>query len=62
MPYNFETTKQRSELMQKIRSIDTKPETIFRKLLWAEGIRYRKNNKKLPGKPDICISKHKRTK
>lgn len=59
MPYKFETTKQRSELMQKIRSIDTKPETLFRKSLWAKGIRYKKNNRKLPGKPDISISKQK---
>ena len=59
MPYKFETTKQRSELMQKIRSINTKPETLFRKSLWAKGIRYIKNNRKLPGKPDISISKQK---
>jgi len=45
--------------MKKIRSIDTMPEIFFRKALWAEGIRYRKNNRKLPGKPDICISKYK---
>lgn len=59
MPYQFQTTKERSELMQKIRSINTKPEVFFRKLLWAEGIRYRKNNTELPGKPDISISKKK---
>lgn len=57
MPFEFETTKQRSELMQKIRCVDTKPEMVFRKLLWANGIRYRKNNRKLPGTPDISISK-----
>lgn len=59
MPYKFETSIQRSELMQKIRSINTKPEITFRKSLWAIGIRYRKNNAKLPGKPDITILKHK---
>ena len=59
MPYKFETTKERSELMQKIRSIDTKPEIQFRKSLWAKGVRYRKNNRRLPGNPDICISKQR---
>jgi len=59
MSYKFKTTKKRSEIMKKIRSIDTMPEIFFRKALWAEGIRYRKNNRKLPGKPDICISKYK---
>lgn len=59
MLYKFETTKERSELMQRIRSVDTKPEIQFRKSLWAKGVRYRKNNKRLPGNPDICISKQK---
>jgi len=27
--------------------------------LWHEGIRYRKNFKKLPGSPDIAITKYK---
>jgi len=59
MPYEFKTTEERSRLMQKIRSVNTKPEILFRRLLWARGIRYRKNNINLPGKPDISISKYK---
>ena len=55
----FYTTKERSKLMAKIRAKDTKPEIILRKFLWNIGIRYRINVKKLPGKPDIVISKHK---
>lgn len=55
----FYTTKQRSELMSKIRGKETKPEIAFRKALWGCGIRYRKNVKKLPGSPDIVIGKHK---
>lgn len=43
--------------MSKIRGKDTKPEIALRKALWAKGIRYRKNYKKLEGKPDIYISK-----
>lgn len=55
----FYTTKARSELMSKIRSKETKPEIKLRKVLWNIGIRYRKNVRKLPGTPDIVISKFK---
>lgn len=54
----FYTTKQRSKHMSKIKSKDTKPEKKLRKFLWGLGIRYRKNVKKLPGTPDIVISKY----
>ncbi len=47
--------------MSKIRSDNTTPEIIFRKALWAKGLRYRKNYSKLPGKPDIVFTKHKVT-
>lgn len=57
--YRFKTTKERSELMSKIGSKDTKPEIVLRKMLWNAGIRYRKNVKSLPGTPDIVIRKHK---
>ena len=53
----FYTTKARSQLMSKIRSKETKPEIKLRKALWNLGLRYRKNVKKLPGTPDIVISK-----
>lgn len=49
----FYTTKQRSNIMSKIKGKNTKPEKIFRKALWKEGIRYRLNQKSLPGRPDI---------
>jgi DNA mismatch endonuclease (patch repair protein) len=45
--------------MSRIRSSDTKPEIFFRKALWKMGVRYRKNVKKLFGKPDIAIKKYK---
>jgi DNA mismatch endonuclease (patch repair protein) len=53
------TREQRSKCMSHIRSSDTKPEIFFRKALWKMGIRYRKNVKKLFGKPDIAIKKYK---
>lgn len=55
----FYTTKKRSKMMSKIRGKNTKPELLFRKALWAKGIRYRVDTKKLPGKPDISIQKYK---
>lgn len=45
--------------MQHIRSTNTKIEVILRKALWEKGIRYRKNYKNLPGKPDIAITKYR---
>lgn len=32
---------------------------IVEEALWRSGIRYRKNYKKIPGKPDIAITKYK---
>jgi DNA mismatch endonuclease (patch repair protein) len=55
----FYTTKVRSKLMTKIKSINTKPELILRKKLWSLGYRYNKNVKKLPGSPDIVFEKYK---
>lgn len=55
----FYTTKQRSDLMSKIKAQDTKPEIKLRKALWNLGYRYRKNVKKLSGCPDIVYSRYK---
>lgn len=57
--FNFNTTAERSKNMSKIRSKNTQPEILLRKALWSEGIRYRLNLAKLPGKPDIVINKFK---
>ena len=53
------TSEVRHKIMSHIRSNDTSIEVLLRKALWHEGIRYRKNLKTLPGKPDIAITKHK---
>ncbi len=55
----FYTSPKRSEAMKKIRSKNTKPEITLRKELWSRGYRYRTNVKKIPGKPDIVITKYK---
>lgn len=49
----------RSINMSHIRSTNSKPEEIVRKYLFAEGFRYRKNVKNLPGCPDIVLPKYK---
>jgi DNA mismatch endonuclease (patch repair protein) len=45
--------------MSRIRSKDTKPEMIVRKILFANGFRFRIHRTDLPGKPDIVLSKYK---
>lgn len=49
----------RSYNMSRIKSKNTKPEILVRKFLFAKGFRYRVNDKKLPGKPDIVLPKYK---
>lgn len=45
--------------MSQIHSKDTKPEELVRKYLFSKGFRYRKNDARLPGKPDIVLPKYK---
>src|SRR5690349_7479807 len=51
--------KTRSYNMSRIRSKNTKPEMLVRKFLHGRGFRYTLHDKKLPGKPDIVLPKHK---
>lgn len=44
--------------MAAVRSKDTKPEMVVRKYLWSRGFRYRVNNPRLPGHPDIVLRKY----
>ena len=52
------TTAQRRKVMQRNRGWDTSPEVLLRKALWHKGVRYRKNYRRLPGTPDIAITKY----
>lgn len=45
--------------MSQIRSKNTKPELLVRKILYSNGFRFRLHRKDLPGKPDITLSKYK---
>lgn len=49
------TARQRSELMSRIRSKDTKPEMLVRRLVHGMGYRYRLHAKELPGRPDLVF-------
>ena len=53
------TPEQRGKNMKRIRSKDTMIEVLLRKALWKRGYRYRKNYNKLPGHPDIAITKYR---
>ena len=53
------TRSQRSFIMSRIRSKDTKPEIVVRKKLFESGLRYRIHVRGLPGTPDIAIKKYK---
>jgi DNA mismatch endonuclease (patch repair protein) len=53
------TAEQRTKNMKAIKSKNTKMEVLLAKTLWAKGIRYRKNDKSVFGRPDLTIKKHK---
>lgn len=53
------TPEQRKKNMRHIRSKNTEIECILRKALWKKGYRYRKHYTKIPGKPDIVLTKYK---
>ena len=49
------TPEQRSRIMSRIRSRDTKPELLVRKMLHANGYRFRVCDRRIVGHPDIVI-------
>ena len=55
---DIKSPEERSRNMRAIHSRDTKPELYLRKLLFAEGLRYRKNVQKLSGCPDMYFSRY----
>ncbi|MEK3557363.1 very short patch repair endonuclease [Lactobacillus crispatus] len=56
---NFKTSPQISKNMKLQSHGKSKTEDFLAHTLWNEGIRYRRNYKALPGKPDIAITKYK---
>ena len=53
------TPEQRFKCMSHNRAKNTGPELKLRHALWRQGFRYRVNDKKLPGKPDIVLPKYR---
>jgi len=54
------TVEQRKRNMAAIKSRHTKPEIIIRSIVHRLGFRFRLHDKKLPGKPDIVLPRHKK--
>lgn len=53
------TPEKRSANMARIRSKNTRPELLVRRMLHAMGYRYRLHRKDLPGKPDLVFPSRK---
>lgn len=53
------TPEQRFKCMSNNRGNNTKPELKLRHALWRLGYRYRINDKRLPGSPDIVLPKYR---
>lgn len=58
-PKSYDSTPETRKRMSKVKLKGGKAETLLAKALWHQGYRYRKNDKKLPGSPDIVILKHR---
>lgn len=58
MPDNISII-QRRKCMTNIHSTNTRPELMLRHKLWHYGLRYRTNDRRLPGKPDIVLPKYR---
>lgn len=53
------TKDQRRKNMQAVKSKGSKIEIKLAKAMWAKGLRYRKNDKSVIGKPDFTFKKYK---
>ena len=53
------TAQKRSWNMSRIKGKDTKIEIVVRKYLFSKGFRFRKNDKRYQGKPDVVLPKYK---
>lgn len=51
---------ERSDVMRAVKSTDTKPEMIVRRLVHGLGYRYRLHRRDLPGKPDLTFSRRRK--
>ena len=54
---NNDADAQRSYIMSRVKQAGTKPEMIVRKYLFSQDFRYRVNDRRYPGTPDIVLPK-----
>lgn len=57
-PKEYDSTPQIRKRMSKVKLKNGKAEVLLAKRLWHAGFRYRKNDKRLPGSPDIAILRY----
>ena len=58
-PKSYDSTPETRKRMSKVKLKNGTAEQILAKKLWHMGYRYRKNDKRLPGSPDIAIPRHR---
>lgn len=56
---DFLSAEERSRIMSRVRSRDSRPEMYVRSALWTDGFRYRLHVRKLPGSPDLVLKKYR---
>lgn len=56
---NLQDKTVKNKNMQAVKSSGSQIETILGKALWRQGLRYRKNDKTVFGKPDFTLKKYK---
>ena len=58
-PKSYDSTPETRKRMSKVKLKGGKAETLLAKALWNQGYRYRKNDSRLPGSPDIAIIRYR---
>lgn len=58
-PKSYDSTPEIRKRMSKVKLKGGKAETALARALWQRGYRYRRNDKRLPGSPDIAILKYR---
>ena len=58
-PKSYDSTPETRKRMSKVKLKNGTAEQLLAKKLWHMGYRYRKNDKRLPGSPDIVIPRHR---
>lgn len=56
---DFLSKENRSALMSRVKTRGTSAELYVRRAIWADGFRYRLNVRKLPGTPDLVLSRYR---